>query len=183
MQSESYDTLLGFNMLTYRSSKNLWKSCVEHHTFFRLDSPHVTRKLLPAPLRLGSKFRYSGRTEFQTFEETKQSQTQRSFFRYVLPRTPFDTLKRHCLLWLLFLLCFLLLNTFKSLKLISLSLLIYHLYELRINFWILNKYESKYYFFHFSFVVIIEKKKSDFLLVTLLYSIARLSKREMIKLL
>lgn len=79
--SESYDTLLGFNMLTYRSSKNLWKSCVEHHTFFRLDSPHVTRKLLPAPLRLGSKFRYSGRTEFQTFEETKQSQTQRSFFR------------------------------------------------------------------------------------------------------
>ncbi|XKL66206.1 hypothetical protein PGB90_009626 [Kerria lacca] len=79
--SENYDTLLGFNMLTYRSSKNLWKSCVEHHTFFRLDSPHVIRKLLPPSLRLGSKFRYSGRTEFQTMEDTKQTRSQRSFFR------------------------------------------------------------------------------------------------------
>lgn len=68
-------------MLTYRSSKNLWKSCVEHHTFFRLDSPHVIRKLLPPSLRLGSKFRYSGRTEFQTMEDTKQTRSQRSFFR------------------------------------------------------------------------------------------------------
>ncbi|XP_065205473.1 tyrosine-protein phosphatase non-receptor type 4 [Planococcus citri] len=79
--SENYDTLLGFNMLTYRSSKNLWKSCVEHHTFFRLDSPHVIRKLIPTALRLGSKFRYSGRTEFQTLEESRQGRSQRHFFR------------------------------------------------------------------------------------------------------
>ncbi|XP_018569076.1 tyrosine-protein phosphatase non-receptor type 4 isoform X2 [Anoplophora glabripennis] len=67
--SESYDTLLGFNMETYRSCKTLWKACVEHHTFFRLHSPRVRRKF---PLSLGSKFTYSGRTEFQTVSEVRQ---------------------------------------------------------------------------------------------------------------
>ncbi|CAH1997617.1 unnamed protein product [Acanthoscelides obtectus] len=67
--SESYDTLLGLNMETYRSSKTLWKSCVEHHTFFRLHSPRVKRRF---PLSLGSKFTYSGRTEFQTMSEVRQ---------------------------------------------------------------------------------------------------------------
>lgn len=67
-QSEDYDTLLGFNMEYYRSSKTLWKSCVEHHTFFRLDSPKVRRKFLS----LGSKFSYSGRTEFQTMTDVKR---------------------------------------------------------------------------------------------------------------
>ncbi|XP_050294337.1 tyrosine-protein phosphatase non-receptor type 4 isoform X2 [Anthonomus grandis grandis] len=66
--SEDYDTLLGFNMESYRSSKTLWKSCVEHHTFFRLHSPKIKRKFLS----LGSKFTYSGRTEFQTVSEVKR---------------------------------------------------------------------------------------------------------------
>ena len=35
--TESYDTLLGFNLASYRSCKNLWKSAVEHHSFFRYD--------------------------------------------------------------------------------------------------------------------------------------------------
>nr|CAI5860112.1 unnamed protein product [Callosobruchus analis] len=56
-------------METYRSSKTLWKSCVEHHTFFRLHSPRVKRRF---PLSLGSKFTYSGRTEFQTMSEVRQ---------------------------------------------------------------------------------------------------------------
>ncbi|CAG2065928.1 unnamed protein product [Timema podura] len=80
IQSESYDTLLGFNMVTYRSSKNLWKSCVEHHTFFRLYSPHVRGRRFP--LSLGSKFTYSGRTEFQTVEEGRQrARLERTFIR------------------------------------------------------------------------------------------------------
>ncbi|CAG9774075.1 unnamed protein product [Ceutorhynchus assimilis] len=66
--SEDYDTLLGFNMENYRSSKTLWKACVEHHTFFRLDSPKIKRKFLS----LGSKFTYSGRTEFQTVSDVKR---------------------------------------------------------------------------------------------------------------
>ena len=61
--TESYDTLLGFNLASYRSCKNLWKSAVEHHSFFRLHSPKPPPKRFL--LNLGSKFRYSGRTEFQ----------------------------------------------------------------------------------------------------------------------
>lgn len=67
--SEDYDTVLVFNMESYRSAKKLWKSCVEHHTFFRLHSPKVKRKF---PFSLGSKFSYSGRTEFQTVIDVKQ---------------------------------------------------------------------------------------------------------------
>ncbi|XP_023707598.1 tyrosine-protein phosphatase non-receptor type 4 isoform X2 [Cryptotermes secundus] len=78
--SENYDTLLGFNMVTYRSSKNLWKSCVEHHTFFRLHSPQIQGRRFP--FTLGSKFHYSGRTEFQTVEEGRQrARLQRHFIR------------------------------------------------------------------------------------------------------
>ncbi|XP_066112664.1 tyrosine-protein phosphatase non-receptor type 3 isoform X3 [Saccopteryx bilineata] len=40
-QTESRDHTVAFNMLNYRSCKNLWKSCVEHHTFFQ------AKKLLP----------------------------------------------------------------------------------------------------------------------------------------
>lgn len=78
-QSENYDTLLGFDMETYQSSKTLWKACVEHHTFFRLHSPKVRRKFT---LSLGSKFTYSGRTEFQTVEEVRQrGKLERKFVR------------------------------------------------------------------------------------------------------
>ncbi|XP_045426419.1 tyrosine-protein phosphatase non-receptor type 3-like [Pipistrellus kuhlii] len=40
-QPESRDHIVAFNMLNYRSCKTLWKSCVEHHTFFQ------AKKLLP----------------------------------------------------------------------------------------------------------------------------------------
>jgi hypothetical protein len=62
--TETYDTLLGFNLASYRSCKNLWKSAVEHHSFFRLHSPKAQPKKLFL-MTLGSRFRYSGRTEFQ----------------------------------------------------------------------------------------------------------------------
>jgi len=66
--TESHDTLLGFNLASYRSCKNLWRSAVEHHSFFRLHSPKpqaasATKRF--QLLTLGSRFRYSGRTEFQ----------------------------------------------------------------------------------------------------------------------
>ncbi|XP_054285925.1 tyrosine-protein phosphatase non-receptor type 4 [Macrosteles quadrilineatus] len=80
-QSENYDTLLGFNVVTYRSCKNLWKSCVEHHTFFRLHSPQTSRGR--RFLSLGSKFSYSGRTQCQTLEDSRSSQrtVDRTFIR------------------------------------------------------------------------------------------------------
>lgn len=60
--SEDYDTLLGFNLASYRSCKNLWKSAVEHHAFFRLSSsqysPKPKRAIFPS---LSARFRQSGR--------------------------------------------------------------------------------------------------------------------------
>ncbi|KAG0721204.1 Tyrosine-protein phosphatase non-receptor type 4 [Chionoecetes opilio] len=80
IRSESYDSVLGFNLGSYRACKCLWKSCVEHHTFFRLHTPRTpARKSL---LTLGSKFRYSGRTEFQAVEECKRkARAERAFVR------------------------------------------------------------------------------------------------------
>merc|ERR1719422_2138954 len=84
--TESYDTLLGFNLSSYRSCKNLWKSAVEHHSFFRLQSPKTPGRKFSL-LGLSSKFRYSGRTEFQTVSETAiasnqaKSRWERAFFR------------------------------------------------------------------------------------------------------
>ncbi|XP_046700037.1 protein 4.1 isoform X3 [Silurus meridionalis] len=62
---EHYESAIGFKLPSYKASKKLWKVCVEHHTFFRLTSTEAAttpRKLLA----LGSKFRYSGRTQAQT---------------------------------------------------------------------------------------------------------------------
>uniref|UniRef100_A0A3B3QKF2 Protein 4.1 n=1 Tax=Paramormyrops kingsleyae TaxID=1676925 RepID=A0A3B3QKF2_9TELE len=63
-EQEQYESMIGFKLPNYRASKKLWKVCVEHHTFFRLTSVEATtpRKFLA----LGSKFRYSGRTQAQT---------------------------------------------------------------------------------------------------------------------
>ncbi|XP_043281323.1 tyrosine-protein phosphatase non-receptor type 4 isoform X3 [Venturia canescens] len=86
-QSENYDTLLGFNMQTYRSSKNLWKACVEHHTFFRLHSPKMRPRRFP--LTLSSRFTYSGRTEFQTVEDGKhRARVERTFISSSFGRSP-----------------------------------------------------------------------------------------------
>lgn len=78
--SESYDTLLGFNMGSHRNAKSLWKACVEHHSFFRLQRPHRSPRFLP--LTLGSKFHYSGRTELQAVQENRQrSKVAKIFIR------------------------------------------------------------------------------------------------------
>uniref|UniRef100_A0A8C6P9B4 protein-tyrosine-phosphatase n=1 Tax=Nothobranchius furzeri TaxID=105023 RepID=A0A8C6P9B4_NOTFU len=46
-QADTRETLLGFNMVNYRACKNLWKACVEHHTFFsRSPSKPLARKLV-----------------------------------------------------------------------------------------------------------------------------------------
>ncbi|XP_076359400.1 protein tyrosine phosphatase Meg isoform X1 [Tachypleus tridentatus] len=77
---ENYDSLIGFNLLSYRSCKNLWKSCVEYHTFFRLHTPRAPPRRFF--FTLGSRFRYSGRTEYQTLEEGKRrARTERTFIR------------------------------------------------------------------------------------------------------
>uniref|UniRef100_A0A668T850 FERM domain-containing protein n=1 Tax=Oreochromis aureus TaxID=47969 RepID=A0A668T850_OREAU len=60
---EQFESTIGFKLPNHRAAKRLWKVCVEHHTFFRLVSPEAPPKKF---LTLGSKFRYSGRTQAQT---------------------------------------------------------------------------------------------------------------------
>ncbi|KAM4693992.1 band 4.1-like protein 2 isoform 11-T13 [Discoglossus pictus] len=61
---EQFESTIGFKLPNHRAAKRLWKVCVEHHTFYRLSSPEQPPKA--KFLTLGSKFRYSGRTQAQT---------------------------------------------------------------------------------------------------------------------
>ncbi|KAM7135122.1 band 4.1-like protein 2 isoform 3-T8 [Molossus nigricans] len=63
---EQFESTIGFKLPNHRAAKRLWKVCVEHHTFYRLVSPEQPPKA--KFLTLGSKFRYSGRTQAQTRE-------------------------------------------------------------------------------------------------------------------
>uniref|UniRef100_A0A672NBA4 Erythrocyte membrane protein band 4.1 like 2 n=1 Tax=Sinocyclocheilus grahami TaxID=75366 RepID=A0A672NBA4_SINGR len=63
-EAEQFESTVGFKLPNHRAAKRVWKVCVEHHTFFRLVSPEQPTKT--KFLTLGSKFRYSGRTQAQT---------------------------------------------------------------------------------------------------------------------
>ncbi|XP_039520174.1 band 4.1-like protein 2 isoform X2 [Pimephales promelas] len=63
-EAEQFESTVGFKLPNHRAAKRVWKVCVEHHTFFRLMSPENPTK--SKFLTLGSKFRYSGRTQAQT---------------------------------------------------------------------------------------------------------------------
>ncbi|XP_076872683.1 band 4.1-like protein 2 isoform X3 [Brachyhypopomus gauderio] len=63
-EAEQFESTVGFKLPNHRAAKRVWKVCVEHHTFFRLTSPEQPAK--SKFLTLGSKFRYSGRTQAQT---------------------------------------------------------------------------------------------------------------------
>lgn len=82
--SENYDTLLGFNMTSHRRAKILWQSCVEHHSFFRLQKPHRPNRFA----LLGSKFRYSGRTELQATQESRRGNKITKSFKRSPSRRP-----------------------------------------------------------------------------------------------
>ncbi|XP_051878641.1 band 4.1-like protein 3 isoform X8 [Pristis pectinata] len=62
-EHEQFESTIGFKLPNHKAAKRLWKVCIEHHTFFRLVSPEPPPKKF---LTLGSKFRYSGRTQAQT---------------------------------------------------------------------------------------------------------------------
>lgn len=62
------ETTICFKLDSHKLAKRLWKTCVEHHTFFRLKEPekNSTGTLIP---RFNSRFRYSGRTQKQIREQ------------------------------------------------------------------------------------------------------------------
>uniref|UniRef100_A0A8C0C1R7 Erythrocyte membrane protein band 4.1 like 2 n=1 Tax=Buteo japonicus TaxID=224669 RepID=A0A8C0C1R7_9AVES len=97
---EQFESTIGFKLPNHRAAKRLWKVCVEHHTFFRLVSPEQPPKA--KFLTLGSKFRYSGRTQAQTrqasnlidrpapyFERTSSKRVSRSLDGVVDKMPPF----------------------------------------------------------------------------------------------
>ncbi|XP_064849584.1 band 4.1-like protein 1 [Oncorhynchus masou masou] len=87
---EQFESTIGFKLPNHRASKRLWKVCIEHHTFFRLVSPEPPPKGF---LVIGSKFRYSGRTQAQSRQasvliDRPAPQFDRSVSkRYLLPRS------------------------------------------------------------------------------------------------
>lgn len=66
---EQYESTIGFKLANHRAAKKLWKSCVEHHTFFRLMTPEQPNKAGLFP-RFGSKYRYTGPTMAESRNNT-----------------------------------------------------------------------------------------------------------------
>ncbi|XP_054237623.1 band 4.1-like protein 4B isoform X1 [Indicator indicator] len=64
-----------FRLDSAKTCKHLWKCAVEHHAFFRLRAPASGKSSRSDLIRLGSRFRFSGRTEYQATHGTRLRRT------------------------------------------------------------------------------------------------------------
>lgn len=64
-----------FRLHNEKACKHLWKCAVEYHTFFRLRAPVKGPSARQNFFRMGSRFQYSGKTEYQTTQQNRARRT------------------------------------------------------------------------------------------------------------
>ncbi|XP_065896646.1 tyrosine-protein phosphatase non-receptor type 4-like [Dysidea avara] len=89
---QSSQTHVSFILETSELCKEIWKTCIEHHTFFKLHKPPEPQKR--TFFRRGSKFTYSGRTERQAMQDYKDKVRERRIENITFERTPSNRYKK-----------------------------------------------------------------------------------------
>ncbi|XP_038210704.1 band 4.1-like protein 5 [Zerene cesonia] len=64
-----------FRLHNEKACKHLWKCAVQYHTFFRLRAPVKGPSARQNFFRMGSRFQYSGKTEYQTTQQNRARRT------------------------------------------------------------------------------------------------------------
>ncbi|XP_026140697.1 protein 4.1b isoform X1 [Carassius auratus] len=83
-EEDEFEGVISFKLASYRACKQLWKCCVEHHSFFRNRLQDTKTKRL---LTLGSRFRYQGRTQSECLEASGNiTRAPPQFTRFIIKR-------------------------------------------------------------------------------------------------